>query len=52
MEKGEFDFRTFAQLRGKEVKKPVSRAMLVSLVLLLAGVFLLLSNKYWMAMIF
>ena len=47
MERSEFDFQAFAKLRGKESKRAVNWAMLASLVLFLAGLFLLLSQKAW-----
>jgi len=47
MERSEFDFQAFAKLRGKESKGAVNWAMLASLVLFLAGLFLLLSQKAW-----
>ncbi len=45
MEQSEFDFQAFARLRGKESKRAVNWAMLTSLILFLAGLFLLLSQK-------
>ena len=47
MEQSDIDFQTFAKLRGKEAKKAVNWAMLVSLILFLAGLFLLLSQNAW-----
>ena len=49
MEQCDIDFQTFAKLRGKEAKKPVNWAMLVSLILFLAGLFLLLGQNAWTA---
>ncbi len=43
----DIDFQTFAKLRGKEAKKAVNWTMLVSLILFLAGLFLLLSQNAW-----
>lgn len=45
MERSDFDFQGFAKLRGKETKKAVNWAMLVSLILFLAGLFLLLGQN-------
>jgi hypothetical protein len=47
MEQSDIDFQAFAKLRGKEAKKAVNWAMLVSLILFLAGLFLLLSQNAW-----
>jgi hypothetical protein len=47
MEQIDFDYQAFAKLRGKETKKAVNWAMLVSLILFLAGLFLLLSQNAW-----
>ena len=47
MEQSGIDFQTFAKLRGKEAKKPVNWTMLASLILFLAGLFLLLSQNAW-----
>ena len=47
MERCDIDFQAFAKLRGKEAKKPVNWNMLVSLILFLAGLFLLLSQNAW-----
>ena len=47
MEQSEFDFQAFAKLRGKESRKAVNWAMLASLILFLAGLFLLLGQKAW-----
>jgi hypothetical protein len=52
MQKSDIDFRAFAQLRGKEDKKPVNWAMLAGLILFLAGLVLLLSHKGWAALLF
>ncbi len=49
MEQSEFDFEAFAKLRGKEGKSAVNWPMLASLILFLAGLFLLLSQKAWTA---
>jgi hypothetical protein len=52
MERSDIDFQTFAKLRGKEAKKAVNWAMLASLILFLAGLFLLLSQNAWAVSIF
>ncbi len=49
MEQSDIDFRAFAKLRGKEGKKPVQWAMVVSLILFLTGLFLLLTQNGWAA---
>jgi hypothetical protein len=45
MERSDFDYQAFAKLRGKESKKAVNWAMLASLILFMAGLFLLLSQN-------
>lgn len=45
MERSDFDYQAFAKLRGKESKKAVNWAMLASLILFLAGLFLLLGQN-------
>ena len=45
MERSDFDFQAFAKLRGRESKKAVNWAMLVSLILFLAGLVLLLGQN-------
>jgi len=47
MERSDFDYQAFAKLRGKDTKKAVNWAMLASLILFLAGLFLLLSRNPW-----
>ena len=47
MERCDFDFRAFAKLRGRESKRAVNWAMLVSLILFMAGLFLLLGQNAW-----
>jgi hypothetical protein len=47
MERSDFDYQAFAKLRGKESKKAVNWAMLVSMILFMAGLFLLLSRNAW-----
>ena len=47
MEQCDFDYQAFAKLRGRESKKAVNWAMLVSLLLFVAGLFLLLSRNAW-----
>jgi hypothetical protein len=49
MEQGDIDFQAFAKLRGKEAKKPVEWAMVVSLILFLTGLLLLLTQSAWAA---
>ncbi len=49
MEQSEFDFEAFAKLRGKEDKSAVNWPMLASLILFLAGLFLLLSQRAWIS---
>lgn len=51
MERSDFDFQGFAKLRGKETKKAVNWAMLASLLLFLAGLFLLLGRNAWTGII-
>ena len=47
MERIDFDYQAFAKLRGRESKKAVNWAMLVSLILFMAGLFLLLNRNAW-----
>ena len=49
MEQSEFDFEAFAKLRGRQGKSAVNWPMLASLILFLAGLFLLLSQTAWTA---